>query len=319
MALIDSVLRAKDKVSSAVSNFFYPRDEYPQDERTMTRRERRAPAAPRREEYDYPQAEDPRQEAVWSEPQVRESSPYQNTNPYQSPAQPQTAGYPLQGAPQPQAAAPQGYAPQYQAPQQAAPDQAAQGQDGSILFFPNAPQGRETAVRVITARSVADCYSAITQLRLGDTVILVMDSITDPAEMRHYVDMLSGACYSLRATITKLSRHGAYLVCPSQVRVYVDAATNQLNSAARQPQRPAQGYQPRVPQGGLGYSGAYGAPGGGFDPARRMPQADPYAAGGSREYYSRSAMADAQGTADHLQPHANGYMPDSQMDEMRAQ
>ena len=37
MALSDSILRMKDKVTGAVQNFFYPRDEYPRDDRTAGR------------------------------------------------------------------------------------------------------------------------------------------------------------------------------------------------------------------------------------------------------------------------------------------
>ncbi len=333
MALSDSILRVKDKVSSAVSNFFYPRDEYPRDDRTAARHERRArntrdtgdagrtQAGSEYDPYNEP-AEELRGQGDWTAPQVRESSPYQNTNPYQAP-QPQAAGYQqpqMQNTGAFQAPQQQGAGGYQQPPQNAGFQQGVpQGQDGNILFFPNAGQApaRETAARVITARGVSDCYSAITQLRLGDMVILVMDGINDPAEMRHYVDMLSGACYSLRATITKLSRHGAYLICPSQIRVYVDAATNQLNSGARQPQRPLQNPygQVRYAQGTDPYAQApAGAPAGydGMGAAQAVNQ-------NGRDYYGRSAMPDARGTADRLQPYANGYMPDSPMDEIRAQ
>ncbi len=339
MALVDSLLRVKDKVSSTVSNFFYPREEYPRDDRMPTRQGRRARNADDRGRGDegyVPYAEEQdgaRETEEWSVPQVRESSPFQNTNPYQAPprerpqtAQPYGQAQPYaQGAQQQPAPQAQPYAqgaqqqPYAQGAQQYAPDARQQGQDANILYFPNAPQGREVAARVITARSVSDCYSAITQLRLGDMVILVMDGIGDPAEMRHYVDMLSGACYSLRATITKLSRHGAYLICPSQIRVYVDAATNQLNSGARQPQRPLQNpygqarYAPGAPYAPSGREEVRG------DYAHRPDDYAPSVGRDGRDYYGRSAMPDAQGTADRLQPYANGYMPDSPMDEMRAQ
>ncbi len=339
MGLSDTILQLKDKFTGAVSNFFYPRDEYPRDERTAPRHERRVrntrenANAPRAEEYDAYSAPAEGQEGAWTGPQVRESSPYQNTNPYQAPDRsraPQNA-YQAQNAYQPQGQTAQqqqyqSYAPQgaYQQPQQQPqPEQTAQGQDANILFFPNSQQPqREMSARVITARSVADCYSAITQLRLGDMVILVMDGISDPSEMRHYVDMLSGACYSLRATITKLSRHGAYLICPAQIRVYVDAATNQLNSGARQPQRPLQNsYAPRYasPLSYSPYGAEAGRAQGSYEPSGQHASPDgAYAAGAAKDYYGRSAMPDARGTADHLQPYANGYMPDSPMEESRA-
>ncbi len=338
MALSDSILRMKDKVTGAVQNFFYPRDEYPRDDRTAGRsregrRLRRNFSAPPRNEDQYAEEDDSRSQSAWSAPQVSESSPFQNTNPYTAPAQgsyQQQASY--QAQPQGQFQQPQTYQqtqspyqqpqgqyqPQaqnpYQQPQN--PYQQQGRENGNILYFPNAPQGqaREATIRVVTARGIADCYGAITQLRLGDAVILVMDGINDPAEMRHYVDMLSGACYSLRATITKLSRHGAYLVCPQQVRVYVDAATNRLNSGARQSQRPLQN-----PYGQVRYADPYGrqdqVP---ADPYARQAAAQPINQNG-RDYFGRTAMPDAQGTADHLQPYANGYMPDFPADEVRAQ
>ena len=333
MALSDSILRMKDKVTGAVQNFFYPRDEYPRDERTVRkpregRRIKRNNGAFSRNEEQYAEEEDPRSENAWSAPQVSESSPFQNTNPYTSPAQgPYQQQAPYQAQQQaPYQAQPQGayqsqgqfQQPQgpYQQPQGAYQQQGRENGSNNILFFPNAAQGQaqEATIRVVTARGIADCYGAITQLRLGDAVILVMDGINDPAEMRHYVDMLSGACYSLRATITKLSRHGAYLICPQQVRVYVDAATNRLNSGARQSQRPLQN-----PYGQVRYADPYGR--------QDQGRADPYAQQAAaqavnqngRDYFGRMAMPDAQVTADHLQPYANGYMPDFPADEARAQ
>ena len=332
MALSDSILRVRDKLTGAVNNFFYPRDEYPRDDRTAGRREKRRQimrdkGTPARNEDHYAEEDDARSQSAWSAPQVSESSPYQNTNPYQAPsqgpyqqqvpyqAQPQ-GQYQQQGQYQPQPQ-PQGqYQPQGQVQQPQGQYQQQGRENGNILYFPNAGQGQaqETTIRVVTARGIADCYAAITQLRLGDAVILVMDGINDPAEMRHYVDMLSGACYSLRATITKLSRHGAYLICPQQVRVYVDAATNRLNSGARQSQRPLQN-----PYGQVRYTDPYGRQ----DQGRAEPyaqQAAPQAVNqNGRDYYGRTAMPDAQGTADHLQPYANGYMPDFPADEARAQ
>ena len=338
MALSDSFQRVRDKLTGAVNNFFYPRDEYPRDDRTMGRREKRRQSmrdrdsSPRNEDQ-YAETDESRSQNAWSAPQVSESSPFQNTNPYQSPAQgpyqqqgpyqvqPQGPYQPQGQVQQPQGSYPQPQ-PQAQAQQPLGSYQQPQGQyqqgreNGNILFFPNAAQGQfqEATIRVVTARGIADCYGAITQLRLGDAVILVMDGISDPAEMRHYVDMLSGACYSLRATITKLSRHGAYLICPQQVRVYVDAATNRLNSGARQSQRPLQN-----PYGQVRYADPYGRQDQGRPDAFAQQPAAQAVNQNGRDYYGRTAMPDAQGTADHLQPYANGYMPDFPADETRAQ
>ena len=282
MALSDSILRMKDKVTGAVQNFFYPRDEYPRDERTVRkpregRRIKRNNGAFSRNEEQYAEEEDTRSENAWSAPQVSESSPFQNTNPYTSPAQSpyqQQAPYQAQQQAPYQAAQPQGaYQSQGQFQQPQSPYQQPQGpyqQQGrenggnNILYFPNAPQGQaqEATIRVVTARGIADCYGAITQLRLGDAVILVMDGINDPAEMRHYV---------------------------------------------------------QNPYGQVRYADPYGR--------QDQGRADPYAQQAAaqavnqngRDYYGRTAMPDAQVTADHLQPYANGYMPDFPADEARAQ
>ncbi len=103
----------------------------------------------------------------------------------------------------------------------------------------------------------------------------------------------------------------------------MDAATNQLNSSARQPQRPLQNPYGQV-RGGGEYAGAYQQP---YpqQPYQQEQYRGPFDQGpvyrsGGMEYYGRSAMPDAAGTADHLQPYANGYMPDSpgMRDEARA-
>ena len=99
------------------------------------------------------------------------------------------------------------------------------------------PQATESVpganIRVINLRGVNECRSAIALLRAGDVLVVVMDNVGDPAEMRRYVDTLSGACFSLSATITKVSRSGAYLVAPSGVSVFADMVTSQMNGAQR--------------------------------------------------------------------------------------
>ena len=248
---------------------------------------------------------------AWQPPQAGYQAP--QANPYQAQAaQPSPQG-PWQG--QAQSGNPQ---PQSNPYQNVNPYQAAQpvqhreqaGVRENVVYFPGAETPKEEAfsARVISARSVSECYSAITQLRQGDIVILVMDHITDPAEMRHYVDMLSGACYSLRATITKLSRHGAYLISPNKVRVFVDATTSQLNSAARQPQRPLQNpYGQSRANASMTYGDPY---------QNNMNPQQRYANGVN--YVGRQAAPDAQAIATELQPYANGYMPDAPLQEASA-
>ena len=137
----------------------------------------------------------------------------------------------------------------YQQPAENAQPQ--QQENPNVVPFPNAQQQAENnapACCVINARNVSECYSAIVQLRSGSMVIVVLENINDTMEMRHYVDMLSGACYALKGTITKLSRHGAYLIAPNHMRVCVDAATNQFNSPASRMQRPQSPLQQQMPQ-----------------------------------------------------------------------
>ena len=125
----------------------------------------------------------------------------------------------------------------YQAPQ-SAPAQPAPTQE------PQQAPGLLSA-RIINAKSMGDCRSAITLLRNGDAVLIAMENITDPTDMRRLVDTLSGACYSLTATITKVSRYGVYLLAPQTLAVFADQATNQMNTSPARGQSRA--YQPVYP------------------------------------------------------------------------
>ncbi len=298
MGLSSAFLRMKDRLKDQIGNFFYPQEEFPDD-------------------YDMPRESSRRTRDVAPVPQTPQvSAPVYNDS--QDPFR-------------------QGYMPPRTAEtaEQSAP---VRKEADNLVYFPGAEENaapekeRESAVRVINARSVTDCYSAITQLRLGDMVVLVMEQVSDPAEMRHYVDMLSGACYSLRATITKLSRHGAYLICPAQCKVFVDAATNQLNTpnrpAQRQPQAMPNAYaQPAAPFGQPQSANPYAQPAQNPNPYAPPAQAagpyapprgaDPYAQQAYQQprrqqvnYYDRSAVPEGVNTATAQQTYANGYVPD---------
>ena len=298
MGLSSAFLRMKDRVKDSIGNFFYPQEEFPDD-------------------YDMPRESPRRSRDVAPVPQTPQvTAPVYNDN--QDPFR-------------------QGYMPPRtaEAVEQSAP---AGKEADNLVYFPGAEETaapekeRENAVRVINARSVTDCYSAITQLRLGDTVILVMEQVSDPTEMRHYVDMLSGACYSLRATITKLSRHGAYLICPAQCRVFVDAATNQLNTpnrpVQRQPQPMAGAYAPNMnpyaqPQNTNPYmqpqqaANPYAPPAQAAAPYAQPRNTNPYAQQPYQPprrqqvgYYDRSAEPESVNPATAAQTYANGYVPD---------
>ena len=191
------------------------------------------------------------------------AAPQENGNPYENPYTEQgnafEQGYQQNTWQQPQQSMYQQPMQQntWQQPQQNMYQQPAenaqpqQQENPNVVPFPNAQQQTENnapACCVINARNVSECYSAIVQLRSGSMVIVVLENINDTMEMRHYVDMLSGACYALKGTITKLSRHGAYLIAPNHMRVCVDAATNQFNSPASRMQRPQSPLQQQMPQ-----------------------------------------------------------------------
>ena len=168
----------------------------------------------------------------------------------------QQYGAPQQYAPQQQYAAPQAaYQQQPQNPPQAAPQQAMESR----------PAGSTICARIINARGMADCRSAITLLRKGDSVLIVLENVTDPTEMRRLVDTLSGACYSLTATITKVSRYGVYLLAPQPVAVFADQATNMMNSVS--------GRQPRSSQGAMAHQRMYDPPQPGYQQQAYQQQA----------------------------------------------
>ena len=175
--------------------------------------------------------------------------------------------------------------------------------------------GALLSARVINARGMADCRSAITLLRGGDAVVIVLESISDLAEMRRLVDTLSGACYSLTATITKVSRSGVYLLAPQTLAVFADQATNLMNSAPAK----AQTYQPM-------YNSAQRVS---YAPQQRenpqpqqQPRQQPY--GGAegftqraaepeeaqRNFYQRPAPQAAPAPSFSAQPAGYGYAPD---------
>ncbi len=200
-------------------------------------------------------AQQPRQYAPYQQPQMNyQQQPYQPQ--YQQQAQPLYTQFSAQQPQQPRNRRMQQhmnreenvvpFPGQYQQEQPQQPQAPLQMQQ---------PQTAEKALnmRIMNVRGINECRSAIALLRAGDALIVVMDSVSDPAEMRRYVDTLSGACFSLSATITKVSRYGAYLLAPGIINVFADQITSQMNGAPRpaQPQQPRynapqqSGYQPQ--------------------------------------------------------------------------
>lgn len=209
----------------------------------------------------------------------------------------------------------------YQQPGQTEPAPAAAAQPQQAQPAPSG--GAAFSARIINARGMADCRSAITLLRNGDTVLIVLENISEPAEMRRLVDTLSGACYSLTATITKVSRYGVYLLAPQSMAVYADQATNQMNMVpSRMPQRPLQGNYAAPPVQRPAYQQpAYAAPAY-QQPAPQQnvytpPQsaftqrtAAPEEAAAQQPFYARQPVQGAQLPAFSSQPAGYGYAPD---------
>ena len=322
----------KNKVRTAYNNFFYDGSA--------------APPPPSMQDEGY----SARQPSVnqWQDSAYGANIPHQQPGYQQAPAQPyfQTGAqqtYQQQDIPQ-QSYGQTGYQTP-SAPQQRAQQTAAQSplsrfrrsgrnskvvdfndyQQKSKSFDPIQPAQTETpeqsvylmSARVINAQSMGDCRCAISLLRNGDAVLVVMESITDHAEMRRMVDTLSGACYSLTASITKVSRHGSYLLAPQTMAVFADQATIAMNNSATRAQtRPAYQSSQRPlytsPQRdqqqpgqrpGSYQTNAYMNPQG-FTQQAATPEEAP------RDFYQRPMPQQAQPTGFSAQPTAYGYAPD---------
>lgn len=323
----------KRKVQALYNNFFYEAQEAPAPRQEESYPPESAAPQPVYQQaqpgyapyqqgvYQQPQNYPPQQAAYQQQPQAEYQPAYQQPQaavPQRNRRAQHHAGQENNvvdfGAYQQQSAAYQ--QPQNYPPQQAnyAPQQAAQQPQS---FQPEQPQqgaGAQNA-RIINARGMGDCRSAITLLRNGDAVLIVLENITDPAEMRRLVDTLSGACYSLTATITKVSRYGVYLLAPQAMAVYADQITNQMNGApgrARTYQPGARAYQP---QQGYQSQGAYQQPQA-AQPAYQQPQQGGFTQRAAapeesaQPFYSRTAPQAAPAPAFSAQPAASGYTPD---------
>ena len=233
MAFADFFKTVKTKAAQVYSNFFYEgRDVAPAPRNERTNAGQETPPPQPNQSQQWPYYQQPVQQQYYGGYQQPYQQPYQPqpVQPQQPYQQPQAAVQPEQ--PQPRFRRSAQHASNVvqvdfggQQPQQPAPE-AEQPQTAGQL---NA--------RIINARGMGDCRSAITLLRNGDAVVVVMENITNPGDMRRLVDTLSGACYSLTATITKVSRYGVYLLAPQTLAVFADQATNQMNSSpARAPQ-----------------------------------------------------------------------------------
>ena len=317
----------KQRVQSAYNNFFYPDMDAPAPA-TMEQGAGTAQADPVQQPMSYPQ------------PQVNYPQPAQGN--YQQPTgYPQPAQLNYQQPPQTTYQQPTFSAPQvdmnrqggrgrrasqraagnvleldrYQTQQPAAAQQpAAMQQTAAQQPAQPRPEADAQNMWVINVRGMSDCCSAISLLREGGTVLAVMENITDPPEMRRLVDTLSGACYSLSATITKLSRGGVYLLASRKMVVYTDQATKMMNSAGSR----SYSYQQQpAPRQGIGVSIP---PLAGASPRREEPAAAPRQQGFARQqavpadapsFFARPAPRDAAIPEFTAAPtNGSGYRPD---------
>ncbi len=311
----------KQKARALYNNFFYEGEEAP-----APRIEESYPPQQEQQPY-YQQAPQGYQQQAYQAPvyqqQAQQPQSYQAPV-YQQPAPQQPFQAPARNRRTQQHAAQQEsnvvdfnvYQQQAGAYQQSVAQQPAPQQPP---FQPEQPQpavgGALLNARVINARGMGDCRSAITLLRGGDAVLIVLENVTDPAEMRRLVDTLSGACYSLTATITKVSRYGVYLLAPQTMAVYADQATNQMNGApTRTAQRPM--YQPGMNQAGQRTmyqpQSAYQQP---QQNAAGFTQRSAVAEEAAQPFYARTAPQEAQVPAFSAQPAGYGYAPDEAVNQ----
>ena len=302
----------KYKAQNAINKFFYEErgrgygsgaymeDEPPYDIEEKPRRGRRA--AQQRVQEEAPV------EPVWQAPQqgMYQQQPFGQQPPLyaQQPAQP--------SQPQPQPVS------QFTAQIEEQRNRARQ-ENPNVVPFPSAYANEQSApeqqqpqagICVLNLRSNAECRLAITMLRQGNALMVIMENVGDAAEMRRYVDTLAGACFSLNATITKVSRHGAYLLAPGAFSVMADAVTSQMNSSPRRAQAMPQRAQSRAanayaPQAGA-YPPSYQNPTdeNGFE--YRAPSPEPQQAA---FYYQQPQQAPAMPQFDTPHP-GTGYVPD---------
>ncbi len=144
----------------------------------------------------------------------------------------------------------------------------AQPQAENLVQFPGADRQQAAAPQqvdayVINVFNLNSCRQAMSCLRRGQCTLIVMDQLFDKAEIRRYVDMLTGACYALGGTMTRLSsKIGFYIMAPSGMTVYTDPTTSNAN--AGRPAVPQAAYAPAAeaaaPRAGeFSSQGGYGA------------------------------------------------------------
>jgi FtsZ-interacting cell division protein YlmF len=133
--------------------------------------------------------------------------------------------------------APKGYTPEVQQKRNRRADQHRVEPQENLVQFPQENAVSRMDAYVINVSNVEACRQAMICLRKGQCTLIVMDQVIDRAEARRYVDMLTGACYALGGSMTRLSsKIGFYLMAPSGMTVYTDAVTSNANNPRQIPQ-----------------------------------------------------------------------------------
>ena len=346
MAIGDLIQNLKQKARTMYDNFFYEDPDAPAPQQGMMDSYAGEPqfqqAQPQQQNWQQPQA----QQGWAQQPQAQPQANAWQAQPQQQNWQQPQQAWAQQPQSQPQASAWQAQ-PQQPVRNRRAQQRANQAQESNVVDFgayqqgfqqpqqPAQPEAQPQAAaqpgaallnaRVINARSMGDCRSAITLLRRGDAVLMVMEGIADPAEMRRLVDTLSGACYCLTATITKVSRYGVYLLAPQNMPVFTDQATSQMNSAPARPRYQQQPYQqrpgfsaapqtsyqqnPYQPQPAYQEASGY-QPQNAYQPQQAFSQRQAAPEEAPQAFYARPTPQQAAAPAFAPQQTASGYMPD---------
>ena len=273
------------------------------------------------EAYGYPQ----QQAAVQGQPWQQASAPVGQqgfSQPYgqtqnQQPEARQSAGYETQMDPYAQESGRNRRSRQHQETKQPDPVYAQQQAAAqNIVQFPGAaPQTSQEAssgidAYVINVFNINSCRQAMSCLRRGQCTLIVMDQLVDKAEIRRYVDMLTGACYALNGTMTRLSsKIGFYIMAPAAMTVYTDPTTSNANTPQpRPPQAPlyqgpsAQSYQAGRPANEFSQQSAY-------PPAPQMNFAAQQQQQQQQQAQPRQEVYEQNQQQEYQQPAASAYPP----------
>lgn len=278
---------------------------------------RRRRAQYREERYEQQAQEE--QQQMYAQQAAYQQQMYGQQAAYQQQPVYQQSGYPQQGqaayqAPMTQFAA-QVEDQRTRNPQQPDPQK--------VVQFPGSYNGEQAqeakpaGVRIITIRGFNDCRSAISYLRSGEILLVVMDGIQDQAEMRRYVDMMAGACFSLSASITKVSRYGSYLAAPGQISVWADPVISQMNGAGRRGTAPRTAQAPNTAY--RSYAGeAQQNPYQGYGYQEPAPQQNPYTqnAADGTAFYARQPQPTPEQPPFEVQERGSGYAPDHEAEAL---